>query len=257
MDAVTRVLAIVAWWALFAAGCATNDSGGAAHSNSVPTRLPADFENALNDVEIPNFAAGSTYVLYCVTDVTRRGRPYHNNCVPDPEHDAPGLRKAIDRAMRRTRLSPAVLDGKTVATELYYRIHIDTGGPAPRIEVYSNWGHSSDRYGTAYAAPQRYEPRRYPPECLFFSAVAITPIDAGGRVAGEPEIFTRFDRDQPTLDCIDKIKTRLIGGRYIPARHDGEMIAAIHAELWGNPENVTLDEVLDSLADLCVAHPPR
>jgi len=244
-------------WALLCAACAWRMPGAAADSGSIAAGLPAGFEIALNGIAAPDPGVTGAFDLYCVTDVTRSGRPYHNNCIADPDHDVPELRKAFDRLMRKSRLSPAVLDGKRVATELYYRVHIDAGGAVPHVEVYPNWGHSSHEHGTAYAAPQRYEPRRFPPECLFFSGVATTIVDANGRATSEPDVSTRFAADEPTLDCIDKIKARLAKGRFIAAHRDGEPVAATYAELWGNPENVTLGEVLDSLADLDTGRPAR
>lgn len=208
---------------------------------SVPARLPAEFEAALHDVEFPDFVDGSELRLFCVTDVTKSGRPRHNTCLPSKSLDVTELKKLIVKTMRKFRLSPAVLDGKTIATEYYYRIHLDGRDDSPRIRVYPNWGHSVSQHGATYDAPQRYELRRFPPDCLFFVGVATTPVDAQGRAAGEPEVSTRFRLEEPVLECIDKIKTRLIDGRYIPAKRDGQPVAAIHAEVWGDPERYTLD----------------
>jgi len=257
MNPVCKTFLTAGCWALLGAAWAWSRPGAAADSGSIAARLPAGFEIALNGIVLPEPGAAGAFDLYCVTDVTRSGRPYHNNCIADPDHDAPELRKAVDRLMRKSRLSPAVLDGKPIATELYYRVHIDAGGTAPHIEVYPNWGHSSHEHGSTYDAPQRYEPRRFPPECLFFSGVATTVVDASGRATSEPEVSTRFAADEPTLDCIGKIKARLAEGRFIAAHRDGAPVVAIYAELWGNPDNVTLGEVLDSLADLDTGRPAR
>jgi hypothetical protein len=235
--------------ALFAAGCITMSVAGTAigepaqrdKPTSVPARLPVEFEVALHDVEFPDYVHGEKIRLFCVTDVAKSGQPRHNTCLPSTRFDVTDLRKLIVKTMRKFKFSPAVLDGKTVATEFYYRIHIDTRGEAPRISMYPNWGNSSDLHGAMYDAPQRYEPRRFPPDCLFFVGVATTPVDAHGRATGEPEISTQFRLEEATLDCIDKIKTRLINGRYIPAQRDGNPVEAIHAEVWGDPERYLVD----------------
>jgi hypothetical protein len=208
---------------------------------SVPARLPADFEAALQNLELPDLTGGTGLTLYCVTDVTRRGKPRRNTCLQDPQFDDAEFLKAVSRLIGKYRLSPAVLEGKTVATEFYYRIRIDANREEPTISMFPNWGHSSESHGQAYDAPQRYEPRKYPKECLFFVGVATTPVDANGQAIGASTVSTRFAMEEPTLDCIEIIKARLDDGRFIPAQLDGKAVAAIHAEVWGNPEKVTVD----------------
>lgn len=227
--------------ALCVAGIAGAQAGWTTDLKSVPARLPADFEIALNQVASPWTSESAEFTLYCVTDVTKSGRPRHNTCLPDPTFDVSELRKTIVKLMRRFRLSPAVLDGNTIATEFYYRVHFDSRGASPEINVYPNWGHSSDLHGTSYDAPQRHELRSFPPDCLFFVGIATTPVDMQGNAAEEPEVSTRFSLEEPTLDCIEKIKTRHRNARYIPAFRDGKPVASIHAEVWGDPEKAMLD----------------
>lgn len=229
--------------ALFAAGTADGDPGQAAEPTSVPARLPAGFAAALDQLALPEFAAGSESYIYCVADVTTRGRPHHNSCVPNPDVDSDELQKTIGRLMRRFRLSPATLAGRAVATEFYYRIQLVARGGVPRIRIYPNWGHSADRHGVNYDAPQRYEPRRFPPDCLFFVGVAKTPVDANGKATDAPEVITRFPMEEATLECIEKIRARHVDGKYIPAHRDGAAVAAIHVEVWGDPEKVSMDAV--------------
>lgn len=207
----------------------------------VPARLPAGLGAALNELALPIYQRGTNLYLYCVTDVTSAGRTRHNACLPYAGFDITRYREPIDKMMRKIRLSPARFNGKAVPTELYYRLHFDLVDEIPRVRVYPNWGHDTERYGTTYEAPQRYETYRFPRECLFFVGIATTPLDVHGKVAGDPELQTPFQADEATLECIEKIKARLIKGRYIPARRDGKPVAAIHAEVWGNPEKYVLD----------------
>jgi hypothetical protein len=207
----------------------------------VPARLPPDFETAINEVVLPDHEEDAELHLYCVTDVTAGGRVRHNTCLPYEEFDITGFRDPIVKMMRKTRLSPALFNGNAVPTELYYQLHVVFRGETPRINVYPNWGHDVNLYGTMYEAPQRYETYRFPRDCLFFIGIARTPLGAQGNVTGDPEFQTLYQPDEATLECIEKIKARLIKGKYIPARHDGKPVAATHVEVWGDPEKYVLN----------------
>jgi hypothetical protein len=241
MKPVSRTKSSIGSTLLFVAGVLVSEAGDTGQPESLPARLPAEFETALSDEAFPEFLRSEEITLYCVTDVTGKGRPRHNTCLPNPDFDASRLQERVVKLMRKSRLSPAVLDGKKIATEFYYRIHLDTEGSIPRVRVYPNWGHSADLHGANYDAPQRQELRRFPPDCLFFVGVATTPVDENGRAAGETEVSTGFALEEPTLECIEIIKIRHSDGRYIPAHHDGKAVAAIHVEVWGDPEKYTLE----------------
>jgi hypothetical protein len=227
--------------ALLALGNAGGETASFDDQAFVPARLPAGLDAALNELALPIYRRGTDLHLYCVTDVSSAGRTRHNACLPYAGFDTTRYHEPIVRMMRKIRLSPARFNGKAVPTELYYRLHFDLVDEIPRVRVYPNWGHDTDRYGTPYEAPQRYETYRFPRDCLFFVGIATTPLDAHGRVTGDPELQTPFPADEATLECIDKIKARLIKGKYIPARRDGEPVAATHAEVWGDPEKYVLD----------------
>jgi hypothetical protein len=246
MSLLHKVLLSIACISLMTAGNAVADSGEDGDPDSVPARLPAEFETALNESSFPEFARSEELTLYCVSDITGKGRPRNNTCLPHPDFVADKLREKVVELIRDFRLSPAQLDGKRVATEFYYRVHLDTSGSVPRIRVYPNWGHSSDLHGQAYDAPQRYEPRRFPPGCIFIVAVAVTPLDANGKVAGDTEVSTPFPPQEATLECIEQIETRHRISRYIPAQLEGNAVAAIHVEVWGDPEKYTLDVIADA-----------
>ena len=206
-----------------------------------PARLPADFDSAINEVVLPDYEDDADFYLYCVADVTSAGRVRHNTCLPYEDFDITGFRDPIVKMMRKIRLSPALYNGKNVPTELYYRLHLVFDGATSRIEVYPNWGHDTNLYGETYAAPQRYETYRFPRDCLFFIGIATTPLDAHGDVTGDPELQTLYRPDEPTLECIEKIKARLLKGKYIPAQHEGKPVAATHVEVWGDPDKYILD----------------
>lgn len=235
--------------ALFATACTTLTLAATASSEPVevdeqvfvPARLPVDFGVAINEVVLPDYEGVVDFYLYCVADVTSAGRVRHNTCLPYEEFDITDFRDPIVKMMRKTRLSPALFKGKNVPTELYYRLHLVPDGTTSHIEVYPNWGHDTSQYGETYAAPQRYETYRFPRDCLFFIGIATTPLDAHGNVTGDPELQTLYRPDEPTLECIDKIKARLMKGKYIPAQHDGKPVAATHVEVWGDPDKYVLD----------------
>lgn len=241
MNSISRTLFATLCVALLIAATARSEPVPLGDLAFVPARLPADFEIAINEVVLPDDDEDSDLYLYCVTDVSSSGRVRHNTCLPYEEFDITDFRDPIVKMMRKTRLSPALFNGNAVATELYYRLHLVFHGETPRIEVYPNWGHDVNLYGTMYEAPQRYETYRFPGDCLFFIGIATTPLDAHGNVTGEPELQTRFKPDEPTLECIEKIKARLMKGKYIPAQHDGKPVAATHLEVWGNPDKYPLN----------------
>jgi len=207
----------------------------------VPARLPGNFEATVNDISFPSNLDGYDLFLYCITDVRQTGSVRHTTCLNNKEINTSEVRELLAKSMRRIKMSPAIVNGDPEATEFYFRIHLDFDAEPRRINVYPNWGYNTESYGKNYEAPLRYDALRIPKDCLFFVGIAATPIDASGRVTGDPELVTPLPPQKPTLDCVEKLKTKLIDGKYIPAHHDGKPVAAIQLEVWGNPDRYLLD----------------
>lgn len=223
---------------------AASASGEAEHSGEptfVPARLPGSFETTVNDISFPDYLEGYDLTLYCITDVRRTGSVRHTTCLNNQAINISEVRDLLVKSMRRIKMSPAIVNGVTEATEFYFRIHLDFDREPHRINVYPNWGYNSASYGKNYEAPLRYDARRMPKDCLFFVGIATTPIDANGHVAGEPDLVTPLPPQEPTLDCVEKLKARLVDGKYIPAHHDGQPVAAVQLEVWGDPDRYILD----------------
>ena len=227
--------------ALLMSGTVVGESGQIDDPTFVPARLPAEFEAAVNEIEFPDYLEGYDLFLYCITDVRRTGSLRHTTCMNNEKINISEVRDLLAKSIRRIKMSPAIVNGETEATEFYFRIHLDFDREPHRISVYPNWGYNTAAYGENYEAPLRYDARRIPKDCLFFVGIATTPIDANGHVAGDPELVTPLPPQKPTLDCIEKLETRLMDGKYIPAHHNGKPVAAIQLEVWGDPDRYLLD----------------
>jgi len=236
-----RILLPTACVALLIAASASGEAERLGEPTFVPARLPDSFEATVNDISFPAYLDGYDLFLYCVTDVRQTGSVHHTTCLNNKEINTSEVRDLLAKSMWRIKMSPAIVNGKTEATEFYFRIHLDFDRDPHRINVYPNWGYDTKSYGKSYEAPLRYDARRIPKDCLFFVGIAATPIDANGHVAGEPELVTPLPPQEPTLDCLEKLKTRLIDGKFIPAHHNGKPVAAIQLEVWGDPDRYLLD----------------
>lgn len=226
---------------LFLASTAGSEPERLVEPTFVPARLPIEFETELNEIAFPEYDNVTDFSLYCVTDVRRTGRARNTTCLNDKIFDFTDIRKLIVKFMKHVRMSPAMVAGDTEATEFYFRVHFDDGRDVRRIKVYPNWGYNTEAYGMTYETPQRYDTGLFPKDCLFFVGIAVTPIDENGHVSGEPKVTTPLLPEEHTLDCIEKFKTRLMNGKYIPAHHDGKPVAAIQLEVWGDPDRYILD----------------
>jgi hypothetical protein len=241
MKPFSRILLPTACVALLIAASASGETEQLDELTFVPARLPDGFEEIVNNISYPGYLEGYDLFLYCITDVRRTGSVRHTTCLNNKEINTSEVRELLAKSMRRIKMSPAIVNGETETTEFYFRIHLDFDREPHRINVYPNWGYDSETYGRNYEAPLRYDARRIPKDCLFFVGIAATPIDANGNVAGDPELVTPLPPQEPTLDCAEKLKTRLIDGKYIPAHHNGKPVAAIQLEVWGNPDRYLLD----------------
>lgn len=241
MKSFPRLLFPTACVALLIAASASGEAVRLGEPTFVPARLPDSFEATVNDISFPDYLEGYDLFLYCITDVRRTGSVRHTTCLNNEKINISEVRDLLAKSMRRIKMSPAIVNGETKATEFYFRVHLDFDRERHRINVYPNWGYNTETYGKNYEAPLRYDARRIPKDCLFFVGIAATPIDTNGHVTGDPELVTPLPPQKPTLDCVEKLKSRLIDGKYIPAHHDGKPVAAIQLEVWGDPDRYILD----------------
>lgn len=241
MNSLHRALIAIGCVALFIARTSGAQTEQLGEQTFTPARLPDDFESTANELALPGYHESTNFYLYCVTDVRLSGRVRNTTCLNDETYNLSEFQELIVKLMKRTRMSPAMVNREAEATEFYFRVHIDYQHNTDRIKVYPNWGYDAEEHGMMYEAPQRYDTRIFPKDCYFFVGIAKTPIDANGRVSGETVLTTPLLPEKPTLDCIEKIKARLINGKFIPAHNDGEPVAAIQFEVWGNPDDYILD----------------
>ena len=141
--------------------------------------------------------------------------------------------KAILKAAKKTRVSPATVNRKTHSAYLFYRVMFAKQGEIEGIGVYPNWGYDVDKYGADYESAQRYGGRVYYTHCFISPLVLSTvKIGADGQITGGVS-FSGGDSKFEKSHCARRIIKNIVGASYIPGRYDGKLVETTHVYAWG------------------------
>ncbi len=145
-----------------------------------------DGENSLqNLIEFPAVDGDVSKTIYCASRVYKSGKLRRTLCPASSKSDRYFI-EAIEAAAKKTRVSPATLDGKTQRTSLLYTVTFVRQQGAESIHVYPNWGDDLEKYGPDYESAQRYDHGKLASVCVPSSLLLVTvKIGADGRISGE------------------------------------------------------------------------
>lgn len=124
---------------------------------------------------------------------------------------------------RRKRIIAADVKGRRYSVWFQFTVHVRRDETGDTVSVYPNHGHSVDRFGTNYVAPQRYRngPQRSKPCPAEYDMMISGLVKRDGTI----DDVTVVDSD--TTDACNRANaTAFAEGDYIPAHHDGEAVEA-------------------------------
>lgn len=149
----------------------------------------------------------------------------------DPNHRKRFISE-VERAADRAKINSAVVDGRLDRTEIYFRVLLTRDGEGSQIHYFENWGHDAERYGYDYRAPQRITPLQRTgekPSCGGSRLISIVTVGVDGRAKDDVKFETV--KGKPTEQCHAYIRNQLLASDFIPGRHNGEMVEALHVQM--------------------------
>lgn len=208
----------------------------------VPAGFAKGLEAAAAEIEFPRYKKDLSLNINCAANVSTTGDVESYFCLDYLGGTDTKFRKAAEKFIESTSISPAAVDGQPVPVRFYFRVFFGRRGELYAIGVYPNWSDDAEKYGHEYQAPQRYNMDPLGPNCRSVGGITKVMVDADGNVAGEPSLVMSYGVPEKYGTCEKWFMQMLIRGSYIPAHHEGKPVAATYVEMGGDPEWFTLKE---------------
>jgi hypothetical protein len=138
----------------------------------------------------------------------------------------------VERIADRAKLNSAVVDGNLERTEIYFRVLLTRDAGGSQIHYFENWGHDAERYGYDYRAPQRLTPLERTGErasCGGSRIISLVTVGVDGRARDDIKFETV--KGKPSDECYVYIRNLLLTSDFIPARHNGKAVEALHMQM--------------------------
>ena len=209
------------------------------------TTRPASFANEDPErrferlLEWPELKGDASVMLYCYAIVEASGKMDGNGCFTKDNFDTP-FAIAVNRAAKKARLSPAVINGRATSVYLQYRVEFIAEGEQRNVHLYLNPGYGENvaEYGYEHIAGQRAtrgedEPwMKICPQRAKYAVWARAYLSEAGRA--DPPNIEHAEGVMPTPACLDAISATIAESAYTPAYADGEPVPSTFVELFGN-----------------------
>lgn len=226
-------------WIVLAFSC-TAPAQQTSQDGSVSRLEPARFANGLEaaaaEIPFPDFRKDIALFINCAANLDDSGRVTSHFCLDYRGGIDDRFRELVDGFIGSTSITPAIVDGKRVAVELYFRVFFARRGDNFAVGVYPNWGDDADRYGPEYESPQRYGREPVSRVCTADGGMTRVNVGADGQASGDVSLIMSYGIPQHYSDCENWFLDAVANGRYIPAMRDGKTVDATYVELNGNTD---------------------
>ncbi len=188
-------------------------------------------------IEFPDIEGDLTVMLLCFSRVQPNGKMESTGCCAPKNYDEP-FAIAVNKAAKKARMNPAIIDGKAREIYLQFRAEFISDKGVRTIDFYLNPGYQENiaAYGFDHIAGQRALGREpwqdVCPKRANFSLLARAFLGEDGRA--ESPSLEHTGGIMPTPKCQDAIKQTLLDSRYTPAYADGEPVPSSFVEAFGN-----------------------
>lgn len=208
----------------------------------VPAGFAKGLEAAAAEIQFPRYKKDLSLNINCAADISTTGDVENYFCLDYQGGTDTKFRKAAEKFIESTSISPATVDGQPVPVRFYFRVFFGRRGELYAVGVYPNWSDDAEKYGHEYQAPQRYNVDPLGPNCRAVGGIAKVVVDAEGKATGEPSLVMSYGVPEKYGTCEKWFVQLLTRGSYIPGHHEGKPVAATYVELGGDPDWFTLKE---------------
>lgn len=206
----------------------------------VPARFANGLEAAAAEIKFPNFKKDLSLYISCAAKLNTAGEVKDYFCLDYYGGQDAKFRKAAKKFIESTAITPAVVDGKPVPVEFYFRVFFGQQGDQYAVGVFPNWGDDADKYDMEYEAPQRYNQEPLHPACLSDGGMSKVLVGADGKASGDVDLIMSYGVPKHYSVCENWFSQTVLHGQYIPAQHEGKSVPATYVEFGGDISWFTL-----------------
>ncbi|MDZ7769436.1 MAG: hypothetical protein U5K38_10355 [Woeseiaceae bacterium] len=158
-------------------------AAGARAAETWPARFDAGEDSLEARIKFPETRGDGTIIIRCAAQVSDSGKMEKHGCYGD-NSGADVFIAAINKAAKKARMQPAVIDGRPHAVYVQYRVRFETRGDENILTIYNNPGvlENIEAYGEDHIAAQRGPDERAVAERLP-AATAFSRLGQGARCA--------------------------------------------------------------------------
>jgi len=200
-----------------------------------PARFAAGLDAASASIRFPNHKRDLSLYLHCAARISTTGAVLRHFCLDYYGSGDSKFRRAAEAFIESATFSPAMVDGRPVAVEFYFRIFFGRRGTQYAAAVLPNWGDDVDKYDIDYEGPQRYDKVAAQPACNSIGGISRVLVDTDGHASGEVALVMSYGVPEHFSVCETLFTDVVRNGSYIPAHKNGKPVPATYAEVGGDP----------------------
>jgi hypothetical protein len=216
------------------------DSVEDAEARFVPAQFAKGLDAAAAEIKFPKYKEDLSLNINCGATVSAAGKVETYFCLDYLGGGDNKFRRAAEKFIRSTSLTPALVDGVAVPVHFYFRVFFGRQGELYAVGVFPNWADDADKYGQEYQAPQRYNEDASGPNCFSVGGISKIAVGSDGAAASNVDLVMSYGVPEHYGTCESLFVQRVAEGSYIPAHHEGKPVTATYVELGGDPEWFTL-----------------
>jgi len=199
---------------------------------------PEDKRRLVNLIAWPEITGKIEVVLNCFSQIQDNGQMKGTGCYLRNNYDEP-FAMAVNKAARKARLVPAIVDGKERDVYLQFQVKFVKTDDAQDIYFIMNPGYAEnvDAYGFGHIGGQRVIGKNEPwsgacPQRAHYAVWVRAYLGEDG-VADSPTI-DHADGIVPTDTCQEAIRQTILTSRFTPAYSGGEPVPSTYIEAFSN-----------------------
>lgn len=212
-------------------------AAGVRAAETWPARFDAGEDGLEALIEFPETRGDGTIIIRCAAQVSDSGKMEKHGCYGD-NSGADVFIAAINKAAKKARMQPAIIDGRPHAVYVQYRVRFETRGDENILTIYNNPGvlENIEAYGEDHIAAQRGLTKerwqRACPQQLRF----LVWVKAHVAASGEQSSISIASNDGPpiTQKCEAAIIATMKESGFTPALADGEPVPSTFVEPFGS-----------------------
>jgi len=212
-------------------------AAGTRAAENWPARFDAGEDSLDAHIEFPETRGDGTIIIRCAAQVSDSGKMKEHGCYGD-NSGADAFIAAINKAAKKARMRPAVINGGPHAVYVQYRVRFETRGDENTIKIYNNPGvlENIEAYGEQHIAAQRgLTKERWQQACpkrLRF----LVWVKAHVAASGAQSSINIASNDGPpiTQKCEDAIIITMKQSRFTPALADEQPVPSTFVEPFGS-----------------------